>query len=188
MYIGANDAVNQPTQVNGLNVKKLALVPLPAGPGGQYSLMGGTPYMFSAKATHEEVMAALNYLEVMGRAPVVTEASLAGLDADGQNRVKAGVPVIPAFPAWIAPEYLKARDEVVEKYRNVDMALFNDYYDILEKQGNMHLEEPKLTQDMYAELTKVLQAVITDKKADVNKLLDTANTNLQQLLDSQVNK
>jgi multiple sugar transport system substrate-binding protein len=68
------------------------------------------------------------------------------------------------------------------------MALFNDYYDILEKQGNMHLEEPKLTQDMYAELTKVLQAVITDKKADVNKLLDTANTNLQQLLDSQVNK
>jgi multiple sugar transport system substrate-binding protein len=188
MYIGANDAVNQPTQVNGLNVKKLALVPLPAGPGGQYSLMGGTPYMFSAKATHEEVMAALNYLEVMGRAPVVTEASLAGLDADGQNRVKAGVPVIPAFPAWIAPDYLKARDEVVEKYRNVDMALFNDYYDILEKQGNMRLEEPKLTQDMYAELTKVLQAVITDKKADVTKLLDTANTNLQQLLDSQINK
>lgn len=188
MYIGANDAVNQPTQVNGLDVKKLALVPLPAGPGGQYSLMGGTPYMFSAKATSEEVKAALRYLEVMGRAPVVTEESLAGLDADGQNRVNAGIPVIPAFPAWIAPDYLKARDEVVEKYRNVDMALYNDYYDILKKQGNLRLEEPKLTQDMYAELTKVLQAVITDKNANVQKLLDTANANLQQLLDSQVNK
>lgn len=188
MYIGANDAVNQPTQVNKLDVKKLALVPLPAGPGGQYSLMGGTPYMFSAKATSEEVKAALKYLEIMGRAPVVTEESKAGLEADAKNRVTAGVPVIPAFPAWTAPDYLKAQAEIVTKYSNVDMALYNDYYNMIKKNGNLHLEEPKLTQDMYAELTKVLQAVITDKNADVTKLLDTANTNLQNLLDSQVNK
>jgi ribosome recycling factor len=68
------------------------------------------------------------------------------------------------------------------------MALYNDYYSKLKDQGNLRLEEPKLTQDMYAELTKVLQAVVTDKNADVQKLLDTANANLQQLLDSQVNK
>ena len=188
MYIGANDAVNQPTQVNGLDVKKLAIVPAPAGPGGQYSLMGGTPYMFAANATSEEVKAALRYLEIMGRAPVVTPESKAGLEADAQNRVTAGIPVIPSFPAWTAPDYLKAQQEVVEKYSNVDMRLFNDYYDILKKSGNLHLEEPMLAQDMYAELTKVLQAVITDKNADVAKLLETANTNLQQLLDSQVNK
>ena len=187
MYIGANDGVNQPTQVNGLDAKKLALVPLPAGPGGQYSLMGGTPYMFSAKATSEEVKAALRYLEIMGRAPVVTEESLAGLEADAQNRVTAGVPVIPAFPAWVAPDYLKARDEVVEKYRNIDMAFYNDYYNKLKKEGNLRLEEPKITQDMYAELTKVLQAVITNKNADVKALLDKANANLQSLLDTQVN-
>ncbi|HYE12088.1 MAG TPA: extracellular solute-binding protein [Patescibacteria group bacterium] len=188
MYIGANDAVNQPTQVNGLDVKKLAIVPLPAGPGGQYSLMGGTPYMFSAKATSEEVKAALRYLEIMGKAPVTTPESIAGLEADAQNRVTAGVPVIPAFPAWIEPNYLKAQEEIVAKYSNVDMALFNDYYGKIKEKGNLHLEEPKLTQDMYAELTKVLQAVVTDKNADVQKLLDTANANLQQLLDSQVNK
>ncbi|HYF83609.1 MAG TPA: extracellular solute-binding protein [Clostridia bacterium] len=187
MHIGANDAVNQPTQVNGLNIKKLALVPLPAGPGGQYSLMGGTPYMFSAKATSEEVKAALRYLEVMGKAPVVTPESLAGIEADAKNKVTAGVPVIPDFPAWIAPDFVKAKEEVIAKNSNVDMALYNDYYSILKKQGNLHLEEPKLTQDMYAELAKVLQAVVTDKNADVKKLLDAANTNLQDLLDSQVN-
>ena len=188
MYIAANDAVNQPTQVNGLDVKKLALVPLPAGPGGQYSLMGGTPYMFAANATSEEVTAALKYLEIMGKAPVATTASIAGMEADAQNRVTAGVPVIPSFPAWTAPDYLKAQDDVVKKFSNVNMALFNDYYNIIKQKGNLHLEEPQATQDMYAELTKVLQAVITDKNANVQTLLDTANANLQKLLDTQVNK
>lgn len=188
MYIGANDATNQPTQVNGLDVKKLALVPLPAGPGGQYSLMGGTPYMFSAKATAEEVKAALHYIEIMGKAPVTTPESLAGLEADAKNKVTSKQPVIPDFPAWIAEDFLKAKADIIAKNSNVDMALYNDYYGMLKKPGNLHLEEPKLTQDMYAELTKVLQAVITDKNADVKKLLDDANTNLQSLLDSQVNK
>ena len=187
MYIGANDATNQPTQVNKLDVKKLALVPLPAGPGGQYSLMGGTPYMFSAKATSQEVKAAFHYIEVMGKAPVTTPESLAGIEADAKNKVASEQPVIPDFPAWIAPDFLKAKADAIAKNSNVDMALYNDYYTMIKKPGNLHLEEPKLTQDMYAELTKVLQAVVTDKNADVNKLLDAANTNLQSLLDSQVN-
>ena len=57
----------------------------------------------------------------------------------------------------------------------------------IKQKDNLHLEEPKLTQEMYAELTKVLQAVLTDKNADVNKLLNTAKENLQGLLDTQVN-
>ena len=187
MYIGANDAVNQPTQVNKLDVKKLALVPLPAGPGGQYSLMGGTPYMFSAKATSEEVKAALKYIEIMGKAPVATAASLAGMEADAKNRVANGVPVIPSFPAWTAPDFLKAQEDVVKKNSNVNMAFFNDYYTMINQKDNLRLEEPKLTQDMYSELTKVLQAVTTDKNADVTKLLNAANENLQKLLDSGVN-
>jgi multiple sugar transport system substrate-binding protein len=188
MYIGANDAVNQPTQVNKLDVKKLALVPVPAGPGGQYSLMGGTPYMFAGNAASDEITAALQYLEIMGKAPVATPESIAGMEADAQNRVTAGVPVIPSFPAWTDPAYLKAQEDVVAKFSNINMAFFNDYYNIIKKSGNLRLEEPKITQDMYAELTKVLQAVLTDKNADAQKLLDTANTNLQQLLDTQVNK
>jgi hypothetical protein len=150
--------------------------------------MGGTPYMFSAKATSEEVKAALHYIEVMGKAPVTTPESLAGMEADAKTKVASGTPVIPDFPAWIAPDFLKAKADVIAKNSNVDMAFYNDYYNALKTPGNLHLEEPKLTQDMYAELTKVLQAVITDKNSDVTKLLDTANANLQSLLDSQVNK
>lgn len=45
---------------------------IPAGPNGdQYSLTGGTPYMFSKDATKEEINAALDFLEIMGKSPVV---------------------------------------------------------------------------------------------------------------------
>jgi ABC-type glycerol-3-phosphate transport system substrate-binding protein len=188
MYLAAQDAVNQPTQVNGLPVTDLALVPVPAGPKGQYSLMGGTPYMFASNATTEEVRAALKYLEIMGKAPVVTPEAIAGMEADALNRRNEGIPVIPTFPAWTDPEYLNAQQNIIDKYKNVDMRLFNDYYKKVSEKDNLRPEEPMLAQDLYAELTKVLQAVVTDKNANVKQLLETAQKNYQGLLDSQVNK
>ena len=188
MYIAAQDAVNQPTMVNGLPVRDLAIVPVPAGPKGQYSLMGGTPYMFAANATSAEVTAALRYLEIMGRAPVVTDETMAGLRADAKMRKQNGIPIIDSFPAWTDPVYLQAQKDVNREFRNVDDRLFADYFAMVGKSTNLRTEEPMLAQDMYAELTKVLQAVLTDRNANVQALLDTAQRNFQRILDSQVNK
>lgn len=188
MYIGANDAVNQPTETNGLPVDKLALVAMPAGPGGQYSLSGGTPYMFSEYATDDEVRAALDYLEIMGKAPVVTDDSLAGMRADAEYRVNAGIPVIPRFPAWTNDELIKAEEDIITEYNNIDMALFDSYFTATRSNGNLKLEEEGMTQDMYAELTKVLQAVVIDKNADVEELMNIANDNYQTILDSNINR
>lgn len=184
MYIAANDAVNQPTQVNGLAVDKLAICAIPAGPGGQYSLYGGTPYFFSKDATVDEINAALDYLEIMGKAPVATEAAVAGMKADAENKVANGIPVIKRFPCWVAQDVLDAEAAIVEEYGNVDPKLYENYFEATSSEGNLRLEEPGLTQDMYAELTKVLQAVITDKDADVESLMRTANDNYQTILDS----
>lgn len=188
MYIAANDAVDKPTQVNKLPVKDLSLVPIPAGPKGQYSLSGGTPYMFAKNATKAEIEACLDYIEVMGKAPKATEATLSGIRADAQNKVKAGVPVIPRFPAWTDQALLDAENKIIKENSNVDMKLYDDYYAAIKKDGNCRLEEPGSTQDMYEELNKVIQAVITDKNADVQKLLDKAQTNYQKLLDTKLNK
>lgn len=189
MYIGANDAVNQPTQVNGLPVDKLAMCALPAGPSGQqYSLSGGTPYMFSKDATPEQINAALDYLEVMGKAPVATDDAIAGMRADAQNRVANGVPVIPRFPCWIAEDVLAAEDSIVAEFGNVDPKLYDNYFTTIKTAGNLRLEEVGSAQDLYAELTKVLQAVVTDKNADVAALMKTADENYQNILDTTVNK
>ena len=187
MYIAANDAVNQPTQVNGLPADKLFMCPIPAGPGGQYSLSGGTPYMFSKDATPDQINAALDYLEVMGKAPVVTDASLEGMKADAQNRVDNGVPVIMPFPCWTAQDVLDAQASVVKEFQNVDPSHFDSYFSFIKKPGALRSEEPGSAQDLYAELTKVLQAVVADKNADVATLMKTANDNYQALLDTKVN-
>lgn len=188
MYIAANDAVSQPTTNNGLAVDKLMMVGIPAGPGGQYSLFGGTPYMFAANATPDEINAALTYLEVMGKAPVLTETAKEGLIADAKSRLDNGTPVINEFPSWTDPELIAARQEIVSEYSNVDSRMFQNYFDTVATEGNLRMEVSQKAQEMYNELDKVIQAVVTDQNADIQTLLDTADTNFQQILDEQVNK
>lgn len=185
MYIGANDAVNNPTYTNGLPVEDFGLAPLPAGPrGDQYSLSGGTPYMFSKDATKEQINAALDYIAIMGRGPVVDEKALR---ADAQYQVDSGIPVIYRFPCWIDQSVIDTEKAIKDEYSNVDMRLYNAYFDTVKKPGNLRMEEPGNTQEMYRELTSVLQAVITDKNADVAALMKTADENYQAILDSTVN-
>jgi len=188
MYIAANDAVSQPTFNNGLPVDKLMMVGIPAGPGGQYSLFGGTPYMFSSAATEDEINAALTYLEVMGKAPVLSDTAISGLVEDASYRKENGIPVINEFPCWTDEDLINARKAVVEEYSNVDPAMFQNYFDTVAKDGNLRMEAAQNAQEMYAELTKVLQAVVTDENADVQALMDTANVNFQQILDEQAKK
>ncbi len=188
MYIAANDAVAQPTTNNGLAVDQLMMVGIPAGPGGQYSLFGGTPYMFAANATPEAIKAALTYLQVMGKAPELSETAKAGLIADAKARQANGTPVINEFPSWTDPDLIAARQAIVAEYSNVDSRMFQNYFDTVAKEGNLRMEVAQNAQEMYAELTKVLQAVVTDENADVQALLDTANTNYQQVLDEQANQ
>ena len=189
MYIAAADAVDQPTLINGLPAEDLAIVPLPAGPNGeQYSLSGGPPYMFSADATPEQINAALDYLEVMGKAPIVTDASIDGMKKDAQTKIENKVPIIPPFPAWIAQDIIDAQNAIVTEFGNVDMNLYNDYFNFIKQEGALRPEEGGDTQALYAELTKVLQAVVTDENADVAALMKTADENYQKTLDDTVNK
>lgn len=188
MYIAANDAVAQPTQTNGLDVKKLALCAIPAGPGGQYSLTGGVPYMFSKDATPEEISAAFDFLETMGKTPEANETTIKGMQADAANRVSNGVPVIHTFPCWTNQEYIDADNKVVSEYSNVDEAMFQSFFDAVNTEGNPRAEEAGDTQEMYAQLTNVLQAVLTNKDANIQELMDTANSNYQTTLDSEFTK
>ena len=189
MYIAAQDAVSQPVRwAAQLPLKDLSLVPIPAGPGGQYSLLGGTPYMFASNATSAEVTAGLRYLEIMGRVPEVNPDVIAGLRAGAQQNKEDGVPVIADFPAWTDPAYEKAKADVRAEFNNVDLRLYQDYFDVITKGTNLKPEEPQLAQDLYAELTKCLQEVITNRNANPKALLDTAQTNFQRMLDQQVNR
>jgi hypothetical protein len=144
--------------------------------------------MFASNATSAEVTAALRYLEVMGRVPEVNPTVIAGLRADAQQRKIDGVPVIADFPAWTDPAYRKAKQDALDAFKNVDDRFYADYFATISRGTNLKPEEPMLAQDLYAELTKCLQAVLADRNANPKALLDTAQTNFQRLLDQQVNR
>ncbi|MDL2300654.1 extracellular solute-binding protein [Clostridiaceae bacterium OttesenSCG-928-D20] len=184
MYIAANDGVNQPRNY-GLSENEFAIIPMPAGPGGdQYLLLGGTPYMFSVDASPEQINAALDYIEIMGKVPAVNDDVKEGQRVTFANHKEQGIPVIPQFPIYTDSEWIAMQDEVVAEFSNVNMDLWQDYIDIMRASGKTHAEEPGLTQEMYAQILQALQAVFSDKDADCAKLAETANSNYQKLLDA----
>ena len=174
MYIAANDAVDQPSY-RGMNPDEFFLAPMPAGPGGHYTLMGGTPYFFSPDATDDEVRWALDYLEVMGKSPEVSDAARDGWVADAEYRVEKGIPVIPTFE----------QNKVIDEYTNIDMGLWQPYFDFSKEEGALRTEEPGDTQTMYTLLNDVLQAIIADPAGvDIQAELDAANDSYQAVLDA----
>ena len=183
MYIAANDAVDQPSN-RGMKADAFFLAPMPAGPGGHYTLMGGTPYFFSPNATADQVEWVLDFLVVMGKSPEVTDIARKGWIADAEYRANAGIPVIYTFPAWVG-DVVDEQKKVVEEYSNVDMNLWQPYFDFSQEKGALHTEEPGDTQTMYKLLNDVLQAIVADPDgADIQSLLDKANSDYQTVLDA----
>ena len=183
MYIAANDAVDQPSY-RGMKADEFFLAPMPAGPGGHYTLMGGTPYFFSPDATDDEVRWALDYLEIMGKSPEVTEVAHDGWVADAQYRADNNIPVIPTFPAWVGA-VVDEQNKVIEEYKNVDMKLWQPYFDFSKEEGALRTEEPGDTQTMYKLLNGVIQAICADPvNVDIPALMEQANADYQAVLDA----
>lgn len=188
MYMAAQDSVDQYNLNSGFDKSDLAMIAIPEGPGGQVALLGGTPYMFPSYATDEQVEACFNFLELWGKVPVTDEASKANIRQGYEVKIVKGIPNITPYYCWDDEEYINLLDEIAAEYQNVDAEDFSSYYDMLEKEGVIRSEEPQLSQDMYNELTNVLQEVLTNKDCDIQKLMDTADSNFQKILDLKVNE
>lgn len=179
MVFAAPDYIDAPTNDYKMSKDSIAIVPVPKGPGGQFSLMGGTLYMFASNASKEQIDAAFKFLDIAGVTSKADEKSLSGLEIMLMNRAKGGVAVGPRpLQLWINKDRLHAEDAIYNKYTNVNMEYFRHYDEV--SVTNLRLEEPYYTQDLYAILDTVVQAVISDKDSDPKVLLDNANSEFQK--------
>ncbi len=188
MNFAADDCVAEPTAGRGLAVDKFALIPFPSGPNGSYALSGGTCFMFAPNTTTDQAVACLAFLKIIGMLPYVTEDSVAGMRAGAIAKRERGAPVLPPIPAWNDEEYITMQREIAEEYSNVDMRLYQDFYDSFTN-GSITLrgEEPVFAQQLYRELTSVIQRLITRENADVLKALQQAQERFQEYLDDEIN-
>ena len=188
MNFAADDSVDQPTANKGLPIEDFALVPFPAGPEGRYALAGGTCYMFAPDITPDQATALMAYLKILGKLPFLDDDIVAGMRADYAAKRDRGAPVLPAISAWNDDDYNAAKQAIIDEYCNVDMRLYSDFFDSI-SQGTITLraEEPVFAQQLYRELTAVIQRMITRENADVYKAMADAQESFQEYLDDEIN-
>jgi ABC-type glycerol-3-phosphate transport system substrate-binding protein len=188
-FVGS-DALNLPITNYDMNKDYIAFVPMPAGYDAtqvshQNTLFGGTPYMFANNATDDQVRGALMFLEYIGRSPLTSDIAVQSMTKGQTVAEQKGMMIMPQIHPWINADYLAAIQTLETRYVNVYLPNFQDFFEVLAT--TKHREEPYYCQEMYDILDSVVQQVLTDENANIEALLNAANTNFQTKYMSKVN-
>jgi ABC-type glycerol-3-phosphate transport system substrate-binding protein len=173
MFMGAPD--NIPVLVKQFN-GKYEDYGLGAMPGGQGTLLGGEGYMINPKATPEKIRAGLKWVSFKYLNPERFEKNISRYIAEQQP---IGLPAIPTPDIWTGDVKTKQAD-LKAKYANVPSKNYDTYLN-----GNASLKgnlEPPSAQQVYAALDTPIQAVLTNKDANIDQLLSDAESKVNSVL------
>jgi ABC-type glycerol-3-phosphate transport system substrate-binding protein len=176
MMLGGADVPTIVANNFKLDLANLGVSAMPQN-GGNQTLGGGYLYAFNAKASPEQLQAAVDWVIFMRLNPRLLEADLQRRVAKGEY---VGYPNFSLFkPGAVATEY----EAVLAKYRNVSLDTYQPFLDTLDTIA-VKAEPPIAVQEMYATLDTVVQTMLQDKNADPQQLLDQANATFQSILDA----
>jgi ABC-type glycerol-3-phosphate transport system substrate-binding protein len=180
MYMGGSDVYGSLKQQNNINPDDYGLAALPLSTSPDAGLLGGgTLAAVKANATEAEKAAAVKWIDYyyLGR---LTNEKAAALDAktlsDGKQPV--GVPQLPLFDKATLDSY----NGWIKSYINVPLGQMTSFTSGVYNQPLVP-EPASHTQELYAALDSVVQAVLTKQNADVGALLAKANDDVQRILD-----
>ncbi|MCE6994751.1 sugar ABC transporter substrate-binding protein [Saccharothrix sp. S26] len=171
MYLAAPD--NVPTLVNQFK-GDYANYGLTGIPDGEGTLIGGEGYMLNPKASPEKIKAGLRWIGWKYLNPDRFERNLQRYKDQGQP---IGLPVPPVADIWTG-DVAARQTELKERLATVPVANFKSYVDATPK----GLIEPPNAQQVYAILDNVMQAVLTNRDADVSQLLADAEAKVNPVL------
>ena len=151
--------------------------PMPQG-GADATLAGATVLMVSATATQAEKEAAVKWIEFRALRPNYDfDVAAETAEASAADGLPVGVPVLPIFSDETYAAYRDAIDEFV----NVPVENFAPYVASLSEFE--YVPEPVVaSQEIYAALDPVVQAVLTDPNADIDALLADAESRVEMIL------
>jgi ABC-type glycerol-3-phosphate transport system substrate-binding protein len=182
MYTSGSDVYNSLVEANGVTKDwgyGLTAIPT-SGDGG--ALTGGTMAAVTKDSTEAQKDAAVKWIDwwylskLQDQDQAVADAKTRA-DADPAQAV--GTPVLPIF----SQENYTQSQEWIKQYINVPLDAMKGYTDVMFTQ-NLVPEASASVQDLYAQLFPVVQAVISDKDADIDQLLEDANAAGQSAIDS----
>jgi multiple sugar transport system substrate-binding protein len=172
MYLATAD--NIPTIVNQYKGKyaTYGLGPIPDGKG---TLGGGEGYMFKAGLSPEKINAGLKWLTFW-----FTSADR--YEAENKWSSETDQPVGLPEPAIFTGAAAQTQAAADKKYANVPQ---ENYAAFVAGMSSIPVKlEPPNAQQIYAALDVAMQKVLTDKNADIDKLLADAETQANSILAS----
>lgn len=179
MFTSGSDIYTSMVQTNAIDPAIYGLAPIPLEGDDAATLTGGTLAGVPAGASEAVKDAAIEWIDFFYLNKLVDEdRAVADAETLVANDQPVGTPVLPMF----SEEQYQQNQEWIADYINVpldQMAPFTDAMFDLPLVG----EPSQKTQEIYALLDPVVQAVLTDENADVDALLEQADTQAQALLD-----
>ncbi|MFF1574369.1 extracellular solute-binding protein [Leifsonia sp. NPDC058292] len=181
MYPSGSDVLTSLVQQNDVDPKNYGLTTLPLTDNADAgALVGGNVAAVSPKSTAAQKAAAVKWIDFYYMQKLLDEKqAIADAKVLAKSNQPVGVPTLPVFDkatydqtlSWIKPEVNIPLENV---------APFTDkIFDT-----NLVPEPNKNTQELYGALDSVVQAVLTDKNADVDALLTKVDADIQKLVDS----
>lgn len=179
MYIsGGANYPNLFTQ-NQMNPDEYGVTVLPLEGDDAGTLGGGTLAAVSSAASEAEQAAAVKWIDFYYISKLTDqEAAVAEAEVAAETDQPVGAPALPIFDR----ETYEEQQSWIEEYVNVPLENFAPMTEQMFDQPVVP-EPPVATQDVYAALDPVVQAVLTDEDADIEALLADAQVQVQTLID-----
>jgi multiple sugar transport system substrate-binding protein len=180
MFTGGSDLYTAMVQNNNLNPDDYGVATIPlAGDANAGVLGGGTLVAVNVNTTEAQRDAAIKWIDFYYMNKLLTqEGAVADAQALKANNQPVGVPALPIFDKATYDE----SQTWIQDYINVPTAQMTSFTSKIFDQQLVN-EPVAHTQDLYAALDPVVQAVLTDQNADIDALLDAANAQVQAILD-----
>ena len=179
MFINGSDIYTFLVQAANLDPKIYGIAPLPLGKDKKAGVLGGgsiavlRPDTKGAKLDAAMKWIDFFYMEKLVRKPAAVR--------DARILVANKQPVgVPAFPIFNKAQYVRA-NSWIKPYINVPMKQMTPFVTGIFKQ-NLYPEPAASTQSVYHALDPVVQAVFSDKNANINSLLAQANDVAQKAI------
>jgi ABC-type glycerol-3-phosphate transport system substrate-binding protein len=156
-------------------IADFGFAPLPAGPNGKsVSLVGGNIAMVSAKATPDQVEAAVYWRLFTQFDPAEI---LANYESGKTNpTVVTGSPTLPLYVG----SYEAASEALLAQYANMPVANYKAFLDAISSGKASMQPEPLISgQEFYTAIGSVLSSVVTEKTANPTAVLKSAAATFQ---------
>jgi len=181
MYISGSDVYTNLVQASSVDPSIYGLAPIPLAKNKNAGVLGGgTLVAVKPSAKKAELAAAVKWIDFFYEKPLISKVqAIKNAKTLVANKQPVGVPALPIFNQQ---QYTLA-NTWIKHYINVPLNHMKPFTTGIFDQ-KLIPEPAASTQAVYHSLDAVVEAVLTNKSADIQSLLQQANQQAQQAISN----